>query len=143
MNKRVLLLLSGAVFAGAAAGSQAETDVMAAMNAWKQATIGKDRVALERLLHDDLIFTHSGGETMTKAELLAHDMSPTYVPRTIEFSAVNVHVYGNMALVKCVVDLRSTVDGKATSAHHSVLHVWLRGPRGWQLLARQATKLAP
>jgi len=143
MKRQILLLLSTAFLTAAAAAPQAETDVLAAMNAWKQATLAKDRAALDRLLHKDLSFTHSSGETWTKAQLVDYDVSAGYQPHVIEFSQISVRIYGNTALVKCIVDLKSTVNGKDGSAHHSVLHVWLKGPQGWQLVARQATKLAP
>jgi ketosteroid isomerase-like protein len=138
-NRLLVLFVAG--MATAIGASQADTDVMAAMNAWKQATLAKDRPALEQLLHKDLTFTHSSGETWNRSQLIDHYMSADYVPHSIEFSDVSTRVYGDAALVSCVVDLKSKSDGKETSAHHKVLHVWLKSPQGWQLVARQATKL--
>jgi len=34
------------------------------------------------------------------------------------FSDISVRVYGDIALVNCVVDLKSKSNGKETSAHH-------------------------
>ena len=46
MKKWILIVLSAAVLSAASADSKAEKDVLAAMDAWKQATIKKDGAAL-------------------------------------------------------------------------------------------------
>jgi hypothetical protein len=42
--------------------------------------------------------------------------------------------------VKCRVDLWHS---ETNIVHMNILHVWINGPHGWQLAARQATRLAP
>jgi ketosteroid isomerase-like protein len=143
MKKWILLLLPAAVLSAATAGAPAEKDVLAAMNAWKQATIAKDGATLEKVLHADLTYSHSSGQTMSKAEVLKYVATPNRSTDAIEFSDVTVRIYGNTALVKCTVDSKSTAGGKGSTAHLAVLHVWLKGPQGWQLVARQPTKLTP
>jgi hypothetical protein len=40
--------------------------------------------------------------------------------------------------------MRNRADGKeAVTTHLNVLLVWLKGPGGWQLVARQSTLLTP
>jgi ketosteroid isomerase-like protein len=144
MKKWILLLLPAAAFSSAAAGASAEKEVLTAMNTWKQATIAKDRAALDKLLHADLTFSHSSGQTMAKPAVLDYFTAANRKSDSIEFSDVSVRVYGNTALVKCTVDSRSTADGKgSSSAHLAVLHVWVKTHQGWQLVARQPTKLTP
>ena len=118
-----------------------EKDVLAAMDAWKQATMKKDGPALDKLLHPDLTYSHSSGMTQTKAEVIKAATTGKATTEGIDFSDMTVRVYGKTAPVKSVVDLHNNTDGKTTVAHLSILFVWVKGPQGWQMVGRQATKL--
>jgi hypothetical protein len=52
-----------------------------------------------------------------------------------------VRVFGNTAVVKGGIDIRNNVDGKPVLLNLSVLQVWVKGSQGWQLVARQSTRL--
>ena len=67
MKTWILVLLSTAILSAAGVDSKGEKDVLGAMDAWKQATMKKDRAALDKLLHPDLTYSHSSGKTQTKA----------------------------------------------------------------------------
>lgn len=143
MLKWFCILLSVAALSASDAGSKADKEVLAAMNAWKQATMKKDRVALDQLLHNDLTYTHSSGMNQTKAEVLESVVNGKATVEGIEFTGNTVRVYGNVALVKGKVDIVNNTDGKSTPSHLDILHVWLKGPKGWQMVARQAIRVAP
>ncbi len=141
MKTWILVLLSTALLSAAGVDSKGEKDVLGAMDAWKQATMKKDRAALDKLLHPDLTYSHSSGKTQTKTDVLD---SVTKGPGTvdgIEFSDTTVRIYGKTALVKGTVDITGTTDGKTTKSHLSILHVWIKDGQGWQMVGRQATKL--
>ena len=137
------MLLSAAVISAAVTDSKADKEVLAAMDAWKQATLKKDAGALEKLLHDDLTYSHSSGKTETKADVIKSVTTGKATVEAIDFSGTTVRVYGNTALVKGKVDIRNNTDGKSTTANLNILHVWVKGPHGWQMVARQATRLTP
>jgi ketosteroid isomerase-like protein len=59
----------------------------------------------------------------------------------IKLSNTTDRVFGDTALVKAIVDFRNSLAGAVSTAHLDVLHVWLKGPQGWQLVARQAIRL--
>jgi len=122
----------------ASAASSDEMDVMAAMNAYKEALIHKDGAALNRILSPDLLYTHSGGQFETKHDVVASITAGKTIIQKVEFSDITVHLYGNTALVKARVDLWHS---DKEIVHMSVLHVWVKGANGWQMVARQATKL--
>lgn len=143
MTKWIWMLLSAAVISAAVTDSKADKEVLAAMDAWKEATLKKDSGALEKLLHDDLTYSHSSGKTETKADVIKSVTTGKATVEAIDFSGATVRVYGNTALVKGKVDIRNSTDGKSTTANLNILHVWLKGPHGWQMVARQATRLAP
>jgi ketosteroid isomerase-like protein len=124
-------------------GSKTEKEVLAAMDSWKQATMKKDRAALEKLLHEDLTYSHSNGHNESKADVIKSVTTGKATVEAIDFSDTTVRIYGSTALVKGKVDIRNNTDGKSTVANLNILHVWLKGSKGWQLVARQATRLAP
>lgn len=141
MKKWMWLLLSASVLSAAGSESKGEKEVLAAMDAWKQATIKKDKAALEKLLHDDLSYTHSSGKNETKADVIK---SVTAGPSTVEaitFTANTVRVYGNTALVKGKVDITNNTAGKRATSNLDILHVWMKGAQGWQMVGRQAIRL--
>jgi ketosteroid isomerase-like protein len=121
--------------------SKAEKEVLAAMDAWKQATMKKDGAALDKLLHPDLTYSHSSAMNQTKAEVISSVTTGKATVEGITFSDTTVRVYGKTALVKGKVDIVNNTDGKSTPAHLNILHVWIKGPQGWQMVARQATRL--
>ena len=143
MKKMIWTLLSATVLSAAVADSKAERDVLAAMDAWKQATMKKDQAALDKLLHPDLTYSHSSGKNETKAEVLKAVTTGKAKVEAVEFTDTTVRIYGNTALVKGKVDITNNTDGKSATAHLNILHVWVKGPHGWQMVARQATRLAP
>jgi hypothetical protein len=116
-----------------------QKEVLAAMETYKNGMIQKDGAALEKVLSPDLTYTHSGGQLQTKAEVIKSITTSSTVIEKIQFSDTTVKVYGNMALVKGRVDLWHS---PTNIVHMDVLHVWVNGPHGWQMVARQATKLA-
>jgi ketosteroid isomerase-like protein len=102
----------------------------------------KDAAALQKLLHDDITYSHSNGRCQTKAEVVQATMGKTTI-EAMDFSEVTVRVYGTTALIRANVEMRNSTDGKSTTNHLNVLHVWLKGPGGWQMIARQATLVSP
>jgi ketosteroid isomerase-like protein len=136
------ILLCGAMLLTAAdTGSKAEKEVLAAMDAWKQATLHKNRAALETLLHEDLTYSHSSAKNESKAEVIQSVTSGAASVEAIDFTDTTVRIYGNTALVKGNVAIRNNTGGKTTTANLNILHVWVKGPKGWKLVARQATRL--
>ena len=142
MTKWILVLLSGLTLAAAQPDPNATKEVLAASDAWRQAMMKKDAAALQRLLHDDLTYSHSNARCQTKADVVQATTGKTTI-EAIDFSEVTVRVYGTTALIRANVDMRNSTDGKSTTNHLNVLHVWLKGPGGWQMVARQATLVGP
>jgi ketosteroid isomerase-like protein len=140
MNKIIPILLSAIVLSAASVGSNADKqDVMTAMDAYRNAMTHNDGAALSRLLADDLTYVHSDGLLETKADVIKSVVSGKAAVDKIEFLPdTDVRIHGKVAYVAGKEDLwhpKSTI-------HMHVLHVWEKTPQGWQLVARQATKLA-
>ncbi len=133
-------LLGSVALATVNAPSGAEGDVIAAMHAWRQATLDKDGSALDALLHEDLTYSHSNGRTQSKADVVGSVTAGKSSVTGIDFGELAVRVYATTALVKGIVDVHSSKGGVDATAHLDILHVWIQGPGGWQMVARQATQ---
>lgn len=142
MTKWIVVLLSGLTLAAAQPDPKVVKEVVAASDAWKLAMMKKDAAGLQKLMHEDMIYSHSNGRTQTKADVVQDTKGKTII-EAMDFSETTVRVYGNTALIRANVEVRNSTDGKATVYHTNVLHVWLKGPGGWQLVSRQATQLSP
>jgi ketosteroid isomerase-like protein len=119
------------------AGS-AEKEVLAAIDAWKEAALKGDAVSLGKLYHDDLAYTHSNAMTQNKAVAIAAETGPKGVYKGVAMTDVSVHVYGDTAIVEYKLDLTHFA---GDTAHLHEIMVWMKSPKGWQMLARHATKL--
>jgi ketosteroid isomerase-like protein len=139
MTEWIGMLFSAAAMA-AALSPGAESEVRAAMDAWKEATLGKDGPTLDRLLHDDLTYSHSNGRTQTKGDVLSSVTAGKSSVTGIDFGDLTIRVYGTTALVKGIVDIHNSKAGVDSTAHLDILHVWIKGAQGWQMAARQATQ---
>ena len=135
----ITLLTTCALAAAAATDPTAEKDILAAMEAYKNAMIHKDAAVLQKLLSEDLTYIHSAGQHETKADVLKGITSGKTIIERIDFTETAVRFYGKTALVQGRVDLWHS---PTNIVHMNVLHVWIKNPQGWQLVARQATKLA-
>jgi hypothetical protein len=56
----------------------------------------------------------------------------------IETSDMSVRFYDKVAVVRCRMDLWHS---ESNIVHMNVLHTWVKRPQGWQMVARQATRL--
>ncbi len=132
--------------AGSATANSPDTKaVMATLEAMAKATIEKDVAMLGKVYGDDITYAHSSALTETKAQVLKNIQGPG-VAEFMKFSDTNIRVYGDVALAKGVVDFRNGAPGKMLDNHLNILWVMVRraqGPHGWQIVARQTTRIGP
>jgi len=98
----------------------------------------KDGAALDSVLHPDVSYSHSNAHNETKADALGKISRST--AQEIVVTDPTVRIYGDTALVKAKVDFTNLVNGEIQHVPLDVLHVFLKGPSGWQMVGRQATK---
>jgi ketosteroid isomerase-like protein len=131
---------------GSATANSPDTKaVMATLETMAKATIEKDVATLSRIYGDDLTYAHSSALTETKEQVLKNIKGPS-VAEFMKFSDTNIRVYGDVALAKGVVDFRNGPPGKMLDNHLNILWVMVRrsqGPHGWQIVARQTTRIGP
>lgn len=118
---------------------------MATLETMAKATIAKDVATLEKIYGDDVTYAHSSALTETKAQVLKNIQGAS-VAEFMKFSDTTIRIYGDVALAKGVVDFRNGPPGKMLDNHLNILWVMARraqGPHGWQIVARQTTRIGP
>jgi ketosteroid isomerase-like protein len=134
------VLSASSAFAAAKAGE--EKAVLAALDAWKEAMVKKDKAALEKIFHPDLSYAHSSAMVETKAQAVPH-IAEGLGWESIELSETTVRMQGKVAIVNGKVDMAQRNKDKPTSMSRLIqLSVWVKGPQGWQMIARQAVRRA-
>ena len=136
----VLIFASASVYAAPPSDPAAEKEVMAAMEAWRQAMLKKDGAGLAKLYHEDIRYGHSSGLVEDKKTAVNHIVTTKADYASVDLIDTKVSVHGNFALVNGRVNYRQITDGKATDVKLHVLHVWVRTPQGWQMIGRQSTR---
>ncbi len=145
MKKLILVLLSATVLLSAATtDAKAEKDVLATLEAWKQAAIHKDRAGLEKIYHSELKYGHSNGLIENKAAAIKHIVDSKGAYEAIDFADTTVTVLGNTALATGKVLIHEkAADGKKVDVNLVVMHVFVKSPQGWLMVGRQATRPTP
>lgn len=135
----MLLLIAGLAMAARDAGD----DVQAAEKAWAVATVAGDEAALNKLLGDDLTYTHSTGDMDSKAVFISNLKTGARKYHKLEHEAMKVKVYGNTAVLMTTAFVTTSQNGGApNTVHLRFLHVWVFQHGQWQLVAHQSLRLA-
>lgn len=106
-----------------------------------QAMIDADMAALDQLLADGLVYTHSYGGADSKATYLEGVRSKRWVYRKIERPVENIQVHGDCAIITGQSRIELVAEGKPKTLNSAYTNVWIKGPKGWQMIAWQSTPL--
>lgn len=133
----VVLLFATSLYAAVPTAAE-EKEVLAAMNAFAEAVAKHDVAALQKIMHDELVYSHSDTRAQTKADLIK-EAQEGRGPGGIALADPKVHIYGSTAII------RGRVGGGARGVQANspyAVAVWVKGPAGWQVVARTATRPA-
>lgn len=135
MTRRLLFtLIAASVSLLAAAPEEA---VKQAERDWAKAIVAKDYATLEKVLADDLIYTHSNGNEDSKKSYIDKLKSGAQKYTKAEHAGdIRVKLYGNTAVV--VSQLKTATDTEFTL---SLLHVYVKHGNRWQMVAHQSARL--
>ena len=100
-----------------------------------------DAAALDKLLADSLVYTHSYGGSDGKASYLEGVRAKRWVYRKIERPKANIQLHGDCAVVTGQVRIELLSEGKPKTLNSAYTNVWIKGPQGWQMVAWQSTPL--
>ena len=116
-----------------------EAELLTALNDWKTAMIGKDAAGLDKVLHAELIYSHSNAKAEGKADLL-EKCDRDGGAQIIEFLNEETKVFGDAGYVRADVDYTNRAGGLDAIAYLNVLHVFVKADGRWQMVARQAVR---
>ena len=102
------------------------------------AMVGEDFRALEALVHDDLIYTHSSGVVDTKSSWLESMRARKTRYHKVAPAERKVRLYGDTALVTGRADIEAEVGGQPKSLRLVYLIAWTKTPQGWKFVAWQS-----
>ncbi len=126
-----------------AAADKREAEVDAVMTQLANVLQKPDAAALGKLLGDHLVYSHSNGRLENKSEVI----DSLTGKKTSVYSSVilgkdrQVTFYGDTALVRQETTMR-LLGADPRTLTLNILYVWAKGKNGWQLVGRQATRLA-
>jgi ketosteroid isomerase-like protein len=100
-----------------------------------------DARALDELLADSLVYTHSYGAADGKASYLDGVRSGRWHYRRIERPIEDIQVHGDCAVVTGQVRIELLADGQEKTLNSRYTNVWVKGPKGWQMVAWQSTPI--
>jgi ketosteroid isomerase-like protein len=106
------------------------------------AQVSKDYTALDKLLADDLFYTHSSGNTDGKASYIQSIRDGKSKYDAIESQEMKVRVYGNAAIINGICLIKATNNGEAINTHLRYTDVYVKKGNQWQLATWQSVKLA-
>lgn len=137
-TKLLMLLCASAILAPAYTH---ESDVQAAMTQLQTAMIKKDRPTLEKLVAENITYSHSNGNVENKKQMIDAILSPDMVYHSLDLADATYHTYGNTVLVRSKLTVTNSQKGERKTLPLSVLFVWVKEKGNWQLAARQSTRL--
>ena len=102
-----------------------------------------DAGMLRKLLADTLVYTHSYGGSDSKESYLEGILAKKWQYQKIERPKEEIQVHGDCAVVTGQVRIELLVDGKPKTLNSAYTNVWIKGAKGWQMVAWQSTPIAP
>ena len=145
MRKLVLTLLLS-LYAIRPAQAQATDPALAARDSsWNTLRLRGDARALETLLANDWLLTHSDGRTQGKTEYLAElarGASGGRVNTAITNEDVRIQTYGDAAVVTgASVQSGIGADGVPFSGRFRFTRVWVRRDGRWMMVASHSSRV--
>ena len=137
--KRLLALMAMVAMTAALTAAGPEDGVKEAGAGWRQGAIKQDKALLQKYLADDLVYTHGGGQTQTKAEYIASVLSGPSHYKAMEPSDTRVRIYGKTAVLWGLVDV---TPGKGETYRTRTLEVYTQNPAGlWQMSQKESVRV--
>jgi hypothetical protein len=121
----------------AAAGP--EDGVREAGAGWRQGAIKQDKALLEKYLADDLVYTHGGGQTESKAQYMANVLKGPSHYQSMTERDVRIRFFGKTAVLWGLVDVQPA---KGELYRVRTLEVYTQNAGGvWQMAQKESVRV--
>ena len=105
------------------------------------AMAAKDIAALDALLGDDLVYTHSSARVDTKQSLIANMKSGATVYSAVEPSEVRAQDLGDAVILTGVARIKVSSNGKDLDFRVRFTDAYAKRSGRWQMVTWQSTRL--
>lgn len=137
--KRLLALMVVMAMAAALTAAGPKDGVKEAGDGWREGAIKQDKALLQRYLADDLVYTHGGGTSETKAEYIANVLKGPSHYQSMTGSATNIRLYGKTAVLTGLVDIQPA---KGELYRVRTLEVYTQHRDGhWQMAQKESVRM--
>lgn len=123
------------------AQSAEETKVLETVEILRKAMIDPNKSFLEKIIHQELSYGHSGGNIETKAMFIEALVSGNSDFKTIDLTEQTVKIVGKTAIVRHKLFAETANKGVPSTAKLNILLIFEKVKGNWVLLARQAAKI--
>ncbi|GAB3970145.1 hypothetical protein GCM10028806_17610 [Spirosoma terrae] len=124
------------------AQSAEEKAVIAAEKNRFEAQISKNYAVLDQVLGNDLVYTHSNGNTDSKESYIQSIRDGKSKYDAINVEEQKVRVYGNTAIINGICMIKAMSNGETINTHLKYTDVYVRKGKQWQMVAWQSIRLA-
>ncbi len=115
-----------------------EKEILALEDQRFDAMIKGDFGALDKLVREELLYTHSSGVTDTKKSWIDSMKSGKTKYKSARPSERQVRFFGDVALVRGKAAVEAEIGGQPRSLRLLFLNAWVRAPQGWKFAAWQS-----
>lgn len=113
-----------------------EEELIAREQEWMEVVRRKDLAALEQILAPEYVYTASGQGRWPRERWM--ETVPIYDIRHFAFHEVDVHAYGDVAVVLSRYEQKASVAGAQRSGEFLLTDVWVRRNDAWQVVTRSS-----
>lgn len=140
----LLLVTSSVSAAQTPADKQVEQELLKITRDMIDTSLRGDKSAFERYTADAYIETGVNGAVETRAKILENFLTPpASMNPTMELKDVQVHVYGDTAVMSSLSIYRAEAQGQKINYSFRTTDVWLRRDGRWQLIASHYSEIPP
>ncbi|PCJ67590.1 MAG: DUF4440 domain-containing protein [Bacteroidetes bacterium] len=106
-----------------------------------KAMLNSDVTTLDKLIHEDLLFTIPSGHTITKTMDLASHSSGEMKISEISTSEQEINLIGDNAIVSVLVEMKGKYMDNSLDGNYKTIRVWKQSQNSWQIIAGSTIQL--
>ena len=140
----VVLAIAFSAAAQTSADKQVEAELLRIQREMIDTSLRGDKSAFERYTADTYIETDFNGAVTTRARILDNFLTPpASMKPTFELQDVQVHVYGDTAVMSSRGNYRAEANGQKITNSFRTTDICLRRDGRWQLIASHDSQIPP
>jgi ketosteroid isomerase-like protein len=126
------------------AEQEAEQEIKQLAHEWLDAARRRDQATLDRILADDFVISgwQPDGRLADKQFYIEDCMRPVDIQDgSIRFDRWQFRIYGETAVVNCILDIRAVVNGHPWGAEVLITDVWVKQRDAWRVVTRHTSPI--